>query len=95
MDRPMMNEMSTIHLFAYGVSACSYHLVMAQNTSAVTRDDIAYTSPSTAENQNVSLNVYARAPTAPAPKIAMALPVSYEPSSDGLMILLARNTMVR
>ena len=29
----------------------------AQNTTAVNRDDMAYTSPSTAENQNVSVNV--------------------------------------
>ena len=64
--------MSTIHLFAYGVSACSYHLIIAQNTIAVKSEDIAYTSPSTAENQNVSLKQYARAPTAPDPKIAIA-----------------------
>ena len=71
-ESPMRNEIRTIHLFAYGVSACSYHFVIAQNTRAVTRDDIAYTSPSTAENQNVSLKQYARAPTAPDPKIAIA-----------------------
>ena len=32
---------------------------------------MAYTSPSTAENQNESVKVYANAPTAPEPKIAM------------------------
>ena len=68
---------------------------MAQNTSAVTSDDIAYTSPSTAENQNVSLYVYARAPTAPEPKIVMTFAREYVPSSDGLTTLFARKTMVR
>ena len=47
--------MSMIHLLECGWSASSYHLVMAQNTMAVNNDDIAYTSASTAENQNVSL----------------------------------------
>ena len=41
MESPMRNEISTIHLFAYGVSAWSYHLVIAQTTSAVKSDDIA------------------------------------------------------
>ena len=54
-ESPIRKEISTIHLLAYGVSACSYHLIIAQNTIAVKSDDIAYTSPSTAENQNVSL----------------------------------------
>ena len=87
--------MSTIHLLAYGWSACSYHLVIAQKTMAVKSDDIAYTSPSTAENQNVSLNVYARAPTAPDPKMAIALATLYVPSSEGLTSLFAKKTMVR
>ena len=43
------------------------HLTMAQNTKAVKRDDMAYTSPSTAENQNESEKVKARAPTSPLP----------------------------
>ena len=94
-DRPMMNEISTIHLLAYGESACSYHFVMAQKTIAVTSEDIAYTSPSTAENQNVSLNVYASAPTAPDPKMVMAFATEYVPSSDGFMILFTRKTIVR
>ena len=44
---------------------------MAQKTAAVNKDDIAYTSPSTAENQNESEKVNARAPTNPAPQIAI------------------------
>ena len=44
---------------------------MSQKTTAVKREDDAYTSPSTAENQKVSEKVYANAPTAPAPRRAM------------------------
>ena len=51
---PMRKAISTIHLSACGLSARSYHMVIAQNTSAVNSEDIAYTSPSTAENQKVS-----------------------------------------
>ena len=53
-ESPMRKDIRTIHLLAYRVPACSYHLVIAQNTSAVNREDMAYTSPSTAENQKVS-----------------------------------------
>ena len=40
---------------------------MAQKTNAVKNELNAYTSPSTALYQNESLNVYAKAPTTPAP----------------------------
>ena len=40
---------------------------MAQKTIAVKKEDNAYTSPSTALYQKESLNVYASAPTTPAP----------------------------
>ena len=63
--------MSISHLSEPSSSALSYHLSMSQNTTAVNNDDEAYTSPSTALNQNVSLNVYANAPTAPAPSRAI------------------------
>jgi hypothetical protein len=43
---------------------------MPQKTSAVTSEEIAYSSPSTAENQNVSENAYASAPNIPLPMIA-------------------------
>ena len=36
---------------------------MHQKVIAVKKDDIAYTSPSTAENQKESVNVYVNAPT--------------------------------
>ena len=42
---------------------------MSQNTSAVQNEEKAYTSPSTAENQNVSLQAYIMAPQKPLPKI--------------------------
>src|SRR5690606_28835619 len=54
---------------APGASACASHFRIAQNTTAVQREDMAYTSVSTAENQNVSEKVYANAPTNPAPMI--------------------------
>ena len=66
-ERPISSAISTIQRLACGSSACSYHLVIAQSTRAVTSEDIAYTSPSTAENQKVSEKQYANAPTAPLP----------------------------
>ena len=95
MDRPIRKDISTIHLFAYGSSASSYQRVIAQNTRAVNSEDIAYTSPSTAENQKVSEKQYARAPTAPLPKMAMADAVLHLPSSPLATSLLAKKTMVR
>src|SRR6185503_11048660 len=46
-------------------SACS-HFNIDQNTSAVKKEDNAYTSPSTALNQNESEKVYTKAPMTPA-----------------------------
>src|SRR5690606_37695773 len=48
-------------------SARTSHFNIAQNTTAVHKEDMAYTSDSTAENQNVSEKAYANAPTKPAP----------------------------
>ena len=96
MESPMRNDISSIHLFAYGVSACSYHLVIAQTTKAVKSDDIAYTSPSTAENQNVSEKQYANAPMAPLPQINIVWLRLHSPFSAGFpSSLLAKKTMVR
>ena len=75
MLRPIRKAMSTIQRSACGVSAVSYHLVMAQKTMAVKRLDMAYTSPSTALNQKVSEKQYTRAPTRPEPMMAIACPV--------------------
>ena len=41
MLKPMISAISTIHLLELGLSALSYHMVMAQNTIAVTSEDIA------------------------------------------------------
>ena len=59
----------------WGLSASLSHFRMAQNTMAVNKDDMLYTSASTALNQNESLQVYARAPTTPLPITAMILPM--------------------
>src|SRR5690606_12486955 len=67
---------------------------MAQNTTAVQRDDIAYTSDSTAENQNVSENVYAKAPTAPAPRICTSLP-SVGSAPRGTMVFRTKAVIVQ
>ena len=72
MLRPIRKAISTIQRRACGSSARSYQTVISQNTTAVKSDDIAYTSPSTAENQKVSEKAYTRAPTRPEPKIATA-----------------------
>ena len=48
---------------------------MAQNTKAVKKEDIAYTSASTAENQIESENVHTSPPTNPAPITAMVCPM--------------------
>lgn len=49
------------------------HFNMAQKTMAVNKEEVAYTSPSTAENQKESENMYAKAPTRPAAIIPMIL----------------------
>ena len=58
-----------IHLSAPGSPALCSHFKMAQNTKAVKNELSAYTSPSTALYQAVSLKVYPKAPTIPAPMI--------------------------
>ena len=63
-----------IHLVESSLSASFSHFKIAQNTKAVKRLDRAYTSPSTALNQNESLNAYAKAPTAPEPNTASTFP---------------------
>ena len=60
-------------MLEFSESATSSHFKIHQNVTAVKKEDIAYTSPSTAENQNESEKVYARAPTKPAPKTAKIL----------------------
>jgi len=57
------------------------HFKIAQNTAAVKNDESAYTSPSTAENQNESVKVKAMAPTNPLPQ--MLICSALDNSSEG------------
>ena len=63
---------------------------MHQKVIAVKKEDIAYTSPSTAENQNESENVYARAPIIPLPITAYVLPIS----KDSFKKILRPNAVI-
>ncbi len=62
--------MSKIQRLAFGSPASRSQRVAAHNTSATNKDDRAYTSASTAENQNESVKAKASAPTREASKIA-------------------------
>ena len=64
-ERPIKNAIKTNHLFACASPNSFSHLRIDQKTTAVNKEDIAYTSPSTAENQNESEKVYAKAPIRP------------------------------
>ena len=89
MEMPIRKNTRIIHLFDSASSVHSSHLRIAQKTTAVKREDVAYTSPSTAENQKESENAYANAPTTPAPIMAIS---SYMEilSSDVVIIFFAR-----
>ncbi len=56
MDKPTKYAMNKIQRLAVASSSTNSHLNAAQTTIAVKKEDIAYTSASTAENQNVSEN---------------------------------------
>ena len=56
-DKPIKNAIKTNHLFACAFSNSLSHLRIDQKTTAVNKEDIAYTSPSTAENQKESEKV--------------------------------------
>ena len=74
-----------IHFAEPGWSATFSHFKMAQNTRAVNRLESAYTSPSTALNQNESLKVYANAPMTPEPNTANMDPPLGSSSPDNLL----------
>ena len=63
--------MKRIHRLASASSSTNSHLNAAQTTMAVKKDDIAYTSASTAENQKLSEKVYTKAPINPDNKSIM------------------------
>ncbi len=72
-----MKNIRTIHLSAPGCSDWCSHFSIIQKTSAVKKEESAYTSPSTALYQKESLKVYARAPTTPAAMtVKICCPVS-------------------
>ena len=56
-ESPIRSAISTIQRIEWGWSACSSHLSMSHTTRAVNIDERAYTSPSMAENQKVSVKV--------------------------------------
>src|SRR5699024_10818168 len=93
-DNPIMKAIKTIQRSTWGCSACSSHIKAAQNIIAVKKEESAYTSPSTAENQKESVKVKANAPTTPAPIIAIVF--SEEIVSPVFTInLLAKCVMVQ
>ena len=57
--------MKRIQRLASASSSTNSHLNAAQTTIAVKKDDMAYTSASTAENQKLSENVYTNEPINP------------------------------
>ena len=69
--------------------------IMHQKVMAVKNDDIAYTSPSTAENQKESEKVYVRDPITPAAKIAIILKGSSSLSDLLLYIFLPKAVIVQ
>ena len=91
----MTYAMSIRYLSEWGWSARFSHLRMSQNTRAVQNDEKAYTSPSTAENQNVSLHVYASAPQRPDPKMTSILTRGISVASSLTMRRLTRCVTVQ
>src|SRR5690606_34387005 len=64
---PINNEIKINQRLALSRSASSSHLHPNQTMMAVKSEAMAYTSPSTAENQKESLNMNTDAPTIPLP----------------------------
>ena len=56
-DSPIRYDIKINHLDELALSDSFSHFIMHQKVTAVKKDDIAYTSPSTAENQKESVNV--------------------------------------
>src|SRR5690606_20633287 len=69
-ESPINNEIPSNHRFPFGLSISASQRSPIQNRIAMNKDDIAYTSASTALYQNVSENVKAKLATKEAPKIA-------------------------
>src|SRR5690606_41403071 len=67
--------MKIMYRFSSRGSLITSHLRNAQITMAVKKEDMAYTSDSTAENQKLSVKAYAKAPMMPAPIREMVWPL--------------------
>ena len=94
MEIPIRKKTNIIHRFDSASSAHSSHLRIDQKTIAVKREDVAYTSPSTAENQNESEKVNANSPTKPVPIMEIISEVEIL-SSDETIIFFARWVIVQ
>src|SRR5690606_36072305 len=78
--------MKTSHRSLSGSSARTSHFRIAQKTTAVQREERAYTSDSTAENQNESEKAYAIAPITPAAMICQrTAPAGSVPDSPNVL----------
>src|SRR5690606_21946893 len=72
-ESPINKDIPSNHRFPLGLSISASQRSPIQNKIAMNKDDIAYTSASTALYQNVSENVKAKLATKEAPKIAFKL----------------------
>ncbi|MCY1450018.1 hypothetical protein D9M71_667950 [compost metagenome] len=71
-ESPMAKKIRMIHLSLSAALDSFSHLVISHTSSAINSEAIAYTSPSTAENQNVSEKVKHKAPMTPANRIEIS-----------------------
>src|SRR6185312_6681312 len=94
MERPIIYAISSSHLSEPSSSEWASHFNIAQKTKAVKKDDMAYTSASSEENQKESENAKARLPTMPLPMITIVLPRFGRLSGDTIflaMIVIVQN----
>ena len=73
-ESPMIYAMTSKYLSCPGLSASSFQRIINQTINVTSTVEEAYTSDSTALNQNVSLNVNAVAPTKAEPNTVTASP---------------------
>ena len=71
-ESPIIKAININQRFPLGLSISCSQRNPSQNIAAIIKVAMAYTSVSTALNQNESVNVKAKLPTTPLPKIAMA-----------------------
>jgi len=100
MESPIRKAIRIIHLSEASSREDSSHFNIAQNTTAVKSEEVAYTSPSTAENQKVSEKVQASAPEKPEERIIILRKTDEVLSSTNILpdrrvMVQKRNIMVR